>query len=187
MRKFAHRALVGLVTLGAVLALSACGEGQGGSGDNAPARSVATGQQQLQWLALTEADAGQSFEVDLYEHDIGAPDKKGTEIHLESDDASSLRWRFAEKPDEFILEWARVDGKLPFETDGLLGDPTTGAKVIELRGNAAGETSVVFELVERDPAQRGGEPAKRLEFNFAVSSEGDTGKALYVPGGDQMP
>ena len=188
MRKSAHSALTGLAALAAVLVLFACGSEATSSEDNAPGtRSAATGAQQIDWLILSEADSGGTFEVDLYEHDIGMPDKKGSEVHLAGDDASSLRWRFAEKPDEFMLEWARVDGKLPFETDGLLGDPTTAAKVIELRGNSMGETTIVLELVERDPAKRGGDPAKRLEFSFSVSSEGDTGKQLYMPGGDQMP
>ncbi len=88
--------------------------------------------------------------------------------------ASTLRWRFVQKPDPFYLEWARVDGKLAFETDGLIGDPTTAAKLLEFRGVVdtsrieGGEQIVIVELVERDPANRSGEPAKRLEFVFEV-------------------
>ncbi len=186
MRKLAHRGLIGLVALSAALTLGACGETQTSSAATGD-RSSVTGQAQITYLILTEADAGKTFETPLYEYDIGLPDKKGSEIHLDGDDASSLRWRFAAKPDAFVLEWARVDGKVAFETDGLIGDPTTAAKVVEFRGNSNGETTVVFELVDRDPAQRGGEPAKRLEYTFAVTERGDTGKAVYVPGGDQMP
>ncbi len=61
-----------------------------------------------------------------------------------------------------------MDGELAFETDGLIGDPTTAAKVLELRGSTQGETRVVLELVERDPARRTGEPAKRLEYTVRV-------------------
>lgn len=202
MRIIAHRSLIGLVAVSAALTLAACGESQTSSAvtgepaaseassveaDSDSGRSVATGQAQISYLILTEADAGKAFEVPIYDYDIGLPDKKGSEVHLDGDDASSLRWRFGAKPDTFIMEWAKVDGKIAFETDDLIGDPTTAAKVIELRGNAAGETTVVFELVDRDPEKRGGEPAKRLEYTFTVGERTDTGKKLYVPGGDQMP
>ena len=171
--------IVGLVLM-AAMGVAACGEsGDGASteaapqgaeaADQAPVRSSATGMEQLTNLVLTEADAGpEVIRGEYYSYDIGLPDKKGTEIHLTGDDASTLRWRMAEKPDPQIMEWYAVDGKLAFETDGLVGDPTTAAKVLEFRGTKLGQTRVVLELVERDPAARTGEPAKRLEYTFDI-------------------
>ncbi len=109
-------------------------------------------------LFLTEADAGRVSEATTFQVDIGAPDKKGVILTLEGDDASSLRWRFAEKPDLFLVEWYRADDRLAFETGDLIGDPVTAKKVLELRPIRVGETAFVLELVERDPADRGGEP-----------------------------
>ena len=159
--------------MGGVVLLVACGEGESAewaitTDSDAPVRSAATGQEQLQHTVLTESDAGRIIESKAYLYDIGLPDKKGLEIQLSGDDASSLRWRFAEKPDRSIMEWYGVDGEFSFENDGLIGDPTTAAKVLEFRGNSEGETRVVLELVERDPARRTGEPARRLEYTFRV-------------------
>ncbi len=154
--------------------LVACGEDTGAAGattdttGDASGRSAATGRAQLKITRLTEADAGGTFEITVFVHDIGLPDKKGLEIQLEGDDASALRWRFAEKPDALLMEWYAVNGALAFETDGLLGDPARASKTIELRGLAVGEVTAVFELVERDPAARTGEPVKRLEYTFVI-------------------
>ncbi len=157
----------------ALISLAACGAvetGPAAASDDtdAPTRSVATGQEQFQHIVLTEADAGRTIEAEYYNYDIGLPDKKGLEIELSGDDASSLRWRFAEKPDPLIMEWYGVDGQLAFETDGLIGNPATAAKVLEFRGTTEGETRVVLELVERDSTKRAGEPATRLEYTFRV-------------------
>ncbi len=181
--------IIRMVAAAAIAAVSllvvACGEGAdapGAAEDESPARSAATSRQQSENLVLTETDAGQAIEIPIYNYDIGLPDKKGPELALTGDDASSLRWALVQKPDTLFVEWAKVDGKLAFETDGLIGDPTTAAKVLEFRGNAAGETTVVVELVERDPASRAGEPAKRLEYTFAVSVRDDTGRLQAFPG-----
>ena len=90
---------------------------------------------------------------------------------LEGDDASSLRWRFAEKPDPFLVEWYGVDDQIAFETDGLIGDPATASKVLEFRPSKIGETTFMLELVEQDPTKRTEPPAKRLEFTFSVCYE----------------
>ena len=164
-------------------ALGACGEptvAEAGADPEAAAgeaaqprestdRSIATGKSEGQHLVLTGADAGQVIETEYFVHDIGLPDQKGTEIMLGGDDASTLRWRWAQKPDTFVMEWHAVNGQPAFETDGLIGNPAAAAKVLELRGLAEGETVIVLELVERDPAQRQGQPAKRLEYTFDVT------------------
>ncbi len=155
--------------LTALVLLSACGEGGGVEARADPSqRSAVTGQDQLTYDVLTEADSGKVIETEMYIYDIGAPDRKGLEIELSGDDASPLRWRFAEKPDALILEWYAVDGELAFETDGLVGNPATAAKVLEFRGNARGEAAIVLELIDRDPGKRAGDPAKRLEYTFNV-------------------
>ncbi len=65
----------------ALIGLAACGEAESGNavstGDgDAPVRSVATGQAQLQHIVLTEADTGRTIEAEAYYYDIGLPDKK---------------------------------------------------------------------------------------------------------------
>ncbi len=160
-----RRALLLFVGLMGLMLGAACGEGSG----DAPTRSVVTGHEQLGYMVLTEADAGNVFEISQFVYDLGLPDKKGLEIHLTGDDASRLRWRFAEKPDALLMEWAKVDGQPAFETAGLIGDPATAAKVLEFRGSVEGETRVVLELVERDPSDRNGLPAKRLEYTFQIT------------------
>ena len=161
--------IVGLVLV-AAMGLASCGEAGGGApadSDEGPKRSAATGAEQISNVVLTEADATKDLlEVEYYSYDIGLPDKKGLEIMLTGDDASTLRWRIAQKPDALIMEWYAVDGKLAFETDGLVGDPTTAAKVLEFRCGKKGPAPMVLELVELDPAERSAQPAKRLEYNF---------------------
>ncbi len=176
MRLLSRRRMIGLLAISTVVVLNACGEGE--SAERATttepeglARSAATGREQLQHQILTEADAGKVIEVGTFVYDIGLPDKKGLEIHLSGDDDSAFRWRFAKKPDPSILEWHAVDGQLAFETDGLVGDPTTAAKVVEFRGATAGETAVVLELVNREPDLGSAEPSKRLEYTFSVRYE----------------
>ena len=176
-----------MVITGGVLAalslLAACGDTDAGASH----RSAATGKTQVGALLLTEADAGGRFEIEVFVHDIGLPDKKGLEIQLAGDDASTLRWRFAERPDALLMEWYAVDGALAFETDGLLGDPTAAAKIVELRALAVGEVTAVFELVERDPAARTGEPAKRLDYTFDIRPA-PAQESLEPPGaGFRMP
>lgn len=163
MRAISQRLMLGLIPILVLAVLNACGEGES-------ARSAATGGEQIVHQVLTEADAGKLIETPYFSYDIGLPDQKGLEIELAGDDESTLRWRFGQKPDQFILEWYAVDGQLAFETDGLIGDPTTAAKVLEFRGAGKGETSLVLELVERDPSKRGDQPAKRLEYFFEVGS-----------------
>ena len=167
---------IALLAVAALAVLVACGEGGStesvGSQTDISQRSAATFLPLEANQVLTEADAGKVIVTERFIWDIGLLEKKGTEIILEGDDASSLRWRFAEKPDPFHLEWIKVDGEPAFETDGLLGDPTTAAKVLEFHGQAEGGTTrVVLELVERDPARRTGEPAKRLEYPFQIIRE----------------
>ncbi len=177
--------MVGLVVI-ATTGLVACGETEGGvptdvgaptgaesdaatqAGSGSGGRSAVTGREQIANLVLTEEDTGRLIEAPFFRHDIGQPDQKGVEIKLSGDDSSTLRWRMAELADPLIMEWHAVDGKLAFETDGLLGDPATAAKLVELRGNSMGEATFVFELVEGDPAKRTGPPAKRLEFMFTI-------------------
>ncbi len=165
------RTWLALLMLVGVVALGACGEAADGGGpaDEAGARSIVTGREQLTHQIITEADAGTLVETPWFCFDLGLPDRKGMELHLTGDDASTLRWRFAQKPDPLFLEWAKVDGGPPFETDGLIGDPTEAAKVLEFRGSGFGRTSLVVELVERDPAARTGAPAQRLEFPVEVA------------------
>ncbi len=174
-RPITRRMFFESMALGGVVLLIACGEGEsaeraGTTEPEGPARSAATGHEQLQHVVLTEADAGEVIETEVYLWDIGLPDKKGLEIHLQGDDVSTLRWRFAKKPDPSIMEWHAVDGELAFETDGLVGNPATANKVLELRGAGWGETGIVLELVERDPAKRSGEPDKRLAYTFSVKA-----------------
>ncbi len=178
-----YRVVVVGLAVAALAVISACGAAteippqvaEAGGGAHAPAvteeapqRSSATGMEQLSNVVLTEADAGRVIEAEYYSYDIGLPNKKGLEIILTGDDASTLRWSMPVKPDPQVMEWHAVDGKLAFETDGLVGDPATAAKVLEFRGTKLGETRVVLELVERDPAKRSGAPAKRLEYTFQV-------------------
>ena len=173
-----RRAFLGGVVLAGLVALAACGEGGAdGQTEESASRSAATGREQLDYQLLTEADAGTDLiEARIFWVDIGLPDQKGTVIRLSGDDGSTLRWRLAQAPDPFLMEWAKIDGRPAFETDELLGDPATAAKEVELRGNVEGETTVVFELVERDPALRTAEPARRLEFNFQI-----VGKENVIP------
>ncbi len=175
-RALGRRALLTFVGLTGLVLVFSCGEGAEGTST----RSAATGREQLGYLVLTEADAGNVIEISQFVYDIGLPDKIGLEIHLTGDDASTLRWRFAQKPDSLLMEWAKVDGRPASETDGLIGNPTTAAKVLEFRGSAEGEARVVLELVERDPAERGGSPAKRLEYTFQIAHEDP--QLLGVPG-----
>ncbi len=167
-----------MLALGAVLivaVLSACGEVEGtaaGGEREVGQFSVATGIRIKEAdVILTEADAGKIIETPTFHADIGDLDKKGVVLTLEGDDASSLRWRFAEKPDPFLVEWYGVDGLPAFETDGLIGDPATATKVLEFRPSKIGDTSFMLELVEQDPTKRTDPPAKRLEYTFAVCYE----------------
>ena len=161
----ATAALVGLAVLGA------CGAAS--SGDGATVRSAATGRVLPNNTVLTEADAGQPIEVARYIYDIGLPDKKGLEIRLTGDDASTLRWRFVDKPDPLLMEWHAVDGAPAFETDGLLGNPATASKLLEFRATGVGEGVLAFELLEQAPSERTGPPAKRLEFPFKAFWQDD--------------
>ena len=170
-----RRGFAAVAALVCLAVLVACGDGaaNGGAATDAPIdRSAATGAEAgSQHQILTEDDAGGDvIDVPFFFVDIGLPDKKGLEIYLTGDDASTLRWRLAQKPDPVFMEWYAVDGEPAFETDDLVGDPATAAKVLEFRGAGHGETSIILELVERDPANRTGEPAKRLEYNFAIST-----------------
>ncbi len=158
-----------MVGLLAIFLLPACGEG-------GEARSAFSGAVAAQHEVLTEADAGRVIDIDYFEYEIGLPDKKGTEIRLEGDDTSELRWRFAEKPDALFLDWYAVDGQLAFETGDLIGDPSTATKLLEFRGAGRGETQVVVELVERDPAARSEQPVKRLAYTFSVHTTAETGQ-----------
>ncbi len=168
--------LFAALAVAALTVLVACGEGGSATSvageTDISRRSSATFLPMEANQVLTEADAGKVIETERFIWDIGLLDKKGTEIILEGDDASTLRWRIAEKPDPFHLDWVKVDGEPAFETDGLVGDPTTAAKVLEFHGQAeGGPTRVVLELVERDPAKRTGPPAKRLEYTFQIIRE----------------
>ena len=129
----------------AAMTLAACGEGTATvatDGSASGGRSAATGDEQIQWQIVTEEDAGPDIiETEYYLADIGLPDKKGMEIHLTGDDSSTLRWRFAQQPETFVMEWVKVDGVAAFETSGLIGDPTTAAKILEFHGNAAADTT----------------------------------------------
>ncbi len=167
-----RHAFTGALLAVAVLTLTACGEGGTGVTGGAAApegRSVATGASESEYLVISESDAGRgTVIIEMYEWDIGLPDKRGPEIHLSGDDSSSLRWRFAEKPDDFLVEWAKVNGELAFETDGLIGNPAVAAKVLEFRGLRRGETTFSFELVDTEAIDA--EPAKRLEYTFQVET-----------------
>ena len=168
----ATAALVGLAVLGACGAASSA---DGEAGDGETVRSSATGRVLPKNTVLTEADAGQPIEVARYIYDIGLPDKKGLEIRLTGDDASTLRWRFVDKPDPLLMEWHAVDGAPAFETDGLLGNPTSASKLLEFRATGVGEGVLAFELVEQAPSgpKRTGPPAKRLEFPFKAFWQDD--------------
>ena len=167
MRAIERRRMLGLLALSSLAALGACGESV--VGDEPGQYSVATGKMVTDAdLLLTEADAGTTINAPTFQADIGALDKKGVMLTLEGDDASSLRWRFATKPDPFLVEWYKVNEVLAFETGDLIGDPAIATKVLEFRPVKVGDTSFVLELDERDPASRTGEPAKRLEYTFAV-------------------
>ncbi len=172
------RRVIATLALLTIPVFIACGEGA----DGGEARSTHSGAVAAQHDVLTEADAGRVIDVDYFQYEIGLPDKKGTEIHLEGDDASEFRWRFAQKPDALFLDWYAVDGQLAFETGDLIGDPTIAAKVLEFRGSGRGETDVIVELVERDPAARSGEPVKRLAFTFSVHTTGQTGQPHQCTG-----
>ena len=169
MRAIGRRRMLGLVAISAVAVLTACGEA-GATADDDDGVIYSTVRPRLvQHMLLTEADAGKVIELEVFVVSILEPNKKGTEIELTGDDASSLRWRFAEKPDPWVVEWVKVDGQDAFETDGLIGDTATAAKLLELHGIGRGETSLVLELVEMDPAKRTGEPAKRLKYSFSLA------------------
>ncbi len=178
MKAIGRRRFLGLAAVFTLAALGACGESV--VGENVGQISVATGVVMTEAdLVLTEADAGRVIEAPTFSTDIGLPDKKGVILTLEGDDASSLRWRFAEKPDPFVAEWYGVDDRLAFETGDLIGDPATAKKVLEFRPGAVGETAFVLELVERDPADRGDEPVKRLEYMFSVCFQPGTGGTAH--------
>ena len=134
--------LFAALAVAALTVLVACGEGGSATSvageTDISRRSSATFLPMEANQVLTEADAGKVIETERFIWDIGLLDKKGTEIILEGDDASTLRWRIAEKPDPFHLDWVKVDGEPAFETDGLVGDPTTAAKVLEFHGQAEG-------------------------------------------------
>ena len=163
MRPLSRRRIVGLLAISPIAVLGACGE------DDQSVYSPVGRKRSVQHTLLIESDAGSVIETEIFAYSLLEPDKKGTEIELTGDDASSLRWRFATKPDPTVFAWVKVDGQDAFETDGLIGDPATAAKLLEFHGIGAGETSVLLELVEMDPAKRTGEPAKRLEYTFTVT------------------
>ncbi len=179
-RTIRRRAFLVTLTLAGLVAAAACGDAApsepAGAAPAAPTttesgastRSVATGREQGDAHFITEADAGTLIQTEHYVYDIGLPDRQGLVLILTGDDASTLRWRFAAKPDPSILEWYAVDGALAFETDGLIGNSATAATTLEFRGNVRGTTVFVLELVELDPADRLGEPAKRLEYSVEV-------------------
>ncbi len=159
--------MLGLFAVSSLAVLGACGESV--VGDQPGQFSVATGKMVTDAdLFLTEADAGKTINTPTFQADIGALDKKAVILTLEGDNASSLRWRFATKPDPFLVEWHKVNDQLAFETGDLIGDPAIATKVLEFRPTKVGDTSFVLELDERDPANRTGAPAKRLEYTFAV-------------------
>ncbi len=168
-----RRVFLGMAALASLAALVACGaEGETSEASGATAtQQIQDDQRQtvVDHQVLTEADAGELIVTHRYQWELDNPDKKGTEIHLPGDDDSTLRWRFAKKPDNAVMEWHKVDGLPAFETDGLIGDPTTAAKVLEFRANVHDQTNLILELVERDPAKRTGDPAKRLEYMFEVT------------------
>ena len=171
MRMIHGRAFLGALALAGLVAAAACGEGAPGAQtteSDGSTRSVATGRVQRDAHVITEADAGTLIQTEHYVYDIGLPDRKGMLLMLTGDDASTLRWRFAQKPETLVLEWYAVDGELAFETDGLVGSPATAAKTLEFRGNIRGTTNFLLELVELDPADRAGEPARRLEYSVQV-------------------
>ena len=167
MREICWRGFVTLAALATLAVLVACGATT--TGEEPGQFSVATGRMATEAdLVLTEADAGRVIDAPTFQADIGLLDKQGVVLMLDGDDASSLRWRFAEKPDPFLVEWYQVNDQLAFETGDLIGDPATAAKVLEFRPFTIGDTTFVLELVEQDPANRTGDPAKRLEYTFAV-------------------
>ncbi len=188
-RALALRVVAAALAIGILPAIAACGESpqttQAADEEAAVERSAVTGYAIGETPVLTEADAnsGEPIELKVHIYDIGLPDRKGMEIHLSGDDASSLRWRMAEQPDTFNIEFFAVDGEPPLETDGLLGNPATAAKIVEFRGANRGETRAVFELVERDPAARTGEPAKRLEYQFEIVGSPGVGGDGFGLGG----
>ena len=96
-----------LAALATLALLTACGSTT--TGDEPAAQpadfSVATGRMATEAeLLLTEADADRVIEAPTFNADIGLLDKKGVLVTLEGDDASSLRWRFASKPEPFFVE-----------------------------------------------------------------------------------
>ncbi len=167
MRDIGRRGCTALAALATLTLLVACGATT--TGEEPGQFSVATGRMVTEAdLILTEADAGTIIEAPTFQADIGLLDKQGVMLRLDGDDAWSLRWRFASKPDPLLVEWHKVDDQLAFETGDLIGDPATAAKVLEFRPSTIGDTTFVLELVEQDPANRAGDPAKRLEYTFAV-------------------
>ncbi len=167
MRAMGLRGCIALAALATLALLVGCGGSTTGA---EPGQfSVATGRMLKEAeLFLTEADAGTVIDAPTFHADIGLLDKQGVMLTLDGDDSSSLRWRFASKPDPILVEWYAVDDQLAFETDDLIGDPAAAAKVLEFRPLRVGDTTFVLELVEQDPANRTGDPAKRLEYIFAV-------------------
>ena len=168
--------MVGLLAISAVVILNFCGQGESAeqastTGPEGLAHSAVTGREQLAHQILTEAGAGENtIEVPWFQYDIGLWDQKGTEIHLSGDDASTLALalhRQAGSQDSGC--GTRWYGELAFETDGLIRDPTTSTKILEFRGNALGQTTLVLELGELDPARRTSPPDKRLECRFEVT------------------
>ncbi len=137
-----RRSCAAVAAFACLAVLIACGGAStdGGAADAPIDRSAATGAEAgSQHQIIREEDAGGDvIEVPFFFVDIGLPDKKGLEIFLTGDDASTLRWRFAQKPDPVFLEWYAVDGEFAFETDGLVGNPATAAKVLEFRGAGQG-------------------------------------------------
>ena len=163
MRLLSRRRMLGLAAISALAVLNACGEGES-------TRSAATSGEQIVHQVLTEADAGKLIATPFFSYDIGLPDQKGLEIEVAGDDDSTLRWRFRAETRSVLPGVARGRRTAGVRTDGLIGDPATAAKVLEFRGVGKGETSLVLELVERDPSKRGDEPARRLEYFFETGS-----------------
>ncbi len=176
-RRFVSLVAAGVLMLGLAAAAAGCGSGDDPAGSVGTdtvifAVTAPTGPDSIESLRsraqdyLTEADAGRLIETIVFRVDLLARDKVGVLIELTGDDASTLRWRFAEQPPAHLVEWYGVNGRAAFETDGLIGDPTTATKVLEIRAVAVARVPIVFELVERDPALRTGPPAKQLTFDF---------------------
>ncbi len=157
------RLLLGALALSITALAAACGgdvDAQRTPGPNDSVTGIG--------LVLTAADTARTIEVPIFDWDLNRPDEKGLLLRLTGEEASSLRWRFAEKPRASVLQWHSVGDRLAFETDGLIGDPATAAKTLEFRGSGVGEATIAVELVERNPADRAEPPSERLTYHIRV-------------------